>query len=315
MSPRDDPFPSARPLTVADAGSHDVRLHDTGPHDTGPQTGAVELSGVTLALAGRTILADITLAADIGAFIGVLGPNGAGKTTLLRAILGLVRPAHGTIRVLGRPAQRGNPAIGYMPQLRAPPPLRLTGRAFVAAAARGHRWGLARPDAADRRDVDRVLGLTDATALAARPLAELSGGERQRVLLAQSLLGQPRLLLLDEPLMSLDPRHQAGIVALVRDVARHLGITVLFSAHDLAPLLGTLDRVLYLGSTRAAIGTVDDVVTSPVLSRLYGAPIEVLRVGRRILVLPAESANAATSRAATASGAARPPVASGSGPR
>ena len=269
MSPRDAPF---APAIVAGAA----------------RDAAVELRGVTLALGGRTILDDISLAADAGAFIGVLGPNGAGKTTLLRAILGLVRPARGAIRVLGRPARRGDPAIGYMPQLRAAVPQRLTGRAFVAAAARGHRWGLARPDAADRRDVDRALDLVGAAALALRPLAELSGGERQRVLLAQGLLGQPRLLLLDEPLASLDPRHQAGIVALVRDVARHLGITVLFSAHDLAPLLGALDRVLYLGATRAAIGTVDEVVTGPVLSRLYGAPIEVLRVGTRILVLPAD---------------------------
>ncbi len=260
------------------------------PRDAAPDPPAVALSGVTLALGRRTVLADITLSAEPGAFVGVLGPNGAGKTTLLRALLGLVPPARGTIRVLGEPARRGNPLIGYMPQLRAPVPPRLTGRAFVSAAVRGHRWGLARASADDRRDVDRVLALVGADSLAARPLAELSGGERQRVLLAQSLLGRPRLLLLDEPLASLDPRHQAGIVSLVRDVARRLGIAVLFSAHDLAPLLGALDRVLYLGATRAAIGTVDEVVTGPVLSRLYGAPIEVLRTAGRILVLPGDPA-------------------------
>jgi zinc/manganese transport system ATP-binding protein len=116
-------------------------------------------------------------------------------------------------------------------------------------------------------------------------LSELSGGERQRLLLAQCLLGNPRLLLLDEPLISLDPRHQTGVVELVRRVQRELNITVLFSAHELNPLLNSLDRVLYLGSGRAALGTVDEVISKPVLSRLYGSPIDVMRVNGRIFVM------------------------------
>ena len=124
-----------------------------------------------------------------------------------------------------------------------------------------------------------------AHALAARPLSELSGGERQRLLLAQCLLGKPRLLLLDEPLISLDPHHQRSVVELVRRVQRELGITVLFSAHELNPLLNAIDRVLYLGSGSAALGTVDEVITRPVLSRLYGSPIDVMRVNGRIFVM------------------------------
>jgi zinc/manganese transport system ATP-binding protein len=136
-----------------------------------------------------------------------------------------------------------------------------------------------------RADVERVLDLVGAHQLASRPLSELSGGERQRLLLAQCLLGDPRLLLLDEPLISLDPRHQTGVVELVRRVQRELNITVLFSAHELNPLLNSLDRVLYLGSGRAALGTVDEVISKPVLSRLYGSPIEVMRVNGRIFVM------------------------------
>ena len=139
--------------------------------------------------------------------------------------------------------------------------------------------------AAIRADVDRVLDLVDAHALAARPLSELSGGERQRLLLAQCLLGNPKVLLLDEPLISLDPRHQTGVVDLVRRVQRELNITVLFSAHELNPLLNSLDRVLYLGNGRAALGTVDEVITKPVLSQLYGSPIDVMRVNGRIFVM------------------------------
>ncbi|WP_118179662.1 ABC transporter ATP-binding protein [Paraburkholderia phosphatilytica] len=247
---------------------------------------ALELDAVTLELGERTILRDASLTIRQGEFIGVLGPNGAGKTTLMRAVLGLVPAAAGSIRVLGETVMRGNASIGYMPQTRsALAGRRVRGRDFVAMAADGHRWGLPHADPKTRADVDRVLELVGATKLATRPLSELSGGERQRLLLAQCLLGEPRLLLLDEPLISLDPNHQRGVVELVRRVQRELGITVLFSAHELNPLLNALDRVLYLGSGVAALGTVDEVITKPVLSRLYGSPIDVMRVNGRIFVM------------------------------
>ncbi|MGF6755485.1 ABC transporter ATP-binding protein [Paraburkholderia sp. GAS42] len=246
----------------------------------------LELDHVTLELGGRTILNDASLVVNQNEFIGVLGPNGAGKTTLMRAVLGLVPAASGAIRALGQPVERGNPSIGYMPQTRsALAGRRVRGRDFVAMAADGHRWGLPHGSAAARTEVDRVLDLVGARDLALRPLSELSGGERQRLLLAQCLLGNPRLLLLDEPLISLDPHHQKSVVELVRRVQQELGITVLFSAHELNPLLHALDRVLYLGSGVAALGTVDEVITKPVLSRLYGSSIDVMRVNGRIFVM------------------------------
>ncbi|MEQ5839663.1 ABC transporter ATP-binding protein [Paraburkholderia acidicola] len=259
---------------------------DPGRTPSAPTTPVLALEGVTLELGGRTILANTSFTVNQGEFIGVLGPNGAGKTTLMRAVLGLVPAASGAIRVLGRPVERGNPSIGYMPQTRsALAGRRVRGRDFVAMAADGHRWGLPHADAKTRADVERVLDLVDGRALAARPLSELSGGERQRLLLAQCLLGNPQLLLLDEPLISLDPHHQKGVVELVRRVQQELGIAVLFSAHELNPLLHALDRVLYLGSGVAALGTVDEVITKPVLSRLYGSTIDVMRVNGRIFVM------------------------------
>ncbi|MBN3754054.1 ABC transporter ATP-binding protein [Paraburkholderia sp. Tr-20389] len=246
----------------------------------------LELDRVTLELGDRTILRDTSFTINQGEFIGVLGPNGAGKTTLMRSVLGLVPAANGTVRVLGEPVVRGNPSIGYMPQTRsALAGRRVRGRDFVAMAADGHRWGLPHADAKARADVDRVLELVGGSALAARPLSELSGGERQRLLLAQCLLGNPRLLLLDEPLISLDPHHQKTVVELVKRVQQELGIAVLFSAHELNPLLHALDRVLYLGNGVAALGTVDEVITKPVLSRLYGSTIDVMRVNGRIFVM------------------------------
>ncbi len=247
---------------------------------------AIEFRNVTLRLGGHVVLASVSLDIAPREFVGVLGPNGAGKTTLMRAVLGLLPVSSGTISVLGRPAARGNPAIGYLPQIRSSAgTLRLRGWDFVAGVADGHRLGLPILGKAARAEVDRALTLVGARELAGRPLAETSGGERQRLLLAQALIGRPRLLLLDEPLINLDPHHQHAAVALVKSLQGELGITVLFSAHELSPLLGALDRVLYLGGGQAALGTVDEVITGAVLSRLYGSEIEVVRLQGRIFVL------------------------------
>jgi zinc/manganese transport system ATP-binding protein len=250
---------------------------------------ALQFDTVRLQLGDRTVLRDASFAIAAGEFVGLLGPNGAGKTTLMRAVLGLVQAASGRITVGGQPARRGDPAIGYMPQVRTAPHQRLSGADFIASACGGARWGLPRTNTADRAEIARVLALVQAEELAQRPIADLSGGERQRLLLAQALLDRPALLLLDEPLMSLDPRHQSGVVTLVRRLQRELGVTVLFSAHELNPLLGVMDRVLYLGSGQAALGTVAEVITGPVLTRLYGAPIDVVRAGGRVFVTPADA--------------------------
>ncbi len=247
---------------------------------------AVELDRVTLRLGHRTVLDGVSFAIRPGEFIGVLGPNGAGKTTLMRAILGLLPPSAGSLRVHGQPPQRGDATIGYLPQLRTViPDLRVCGRDFIASSLHGERWGFPSVSRAERRMIDDTLALVGARALAERALSDMSGGERQRLLLAQALTGSPRLLLLDEPLISLDARHQEVVIATVRQVCRERGITVLFSAHELNQLLGTLDRVLYLGNGQAALGTVDEVITAPVLSRLYGTDIQVVHAEGHIFVM------------------------------
>jgi len=248
---------------------------------------AIELRDVSLTLAGRLVLSDISLEIAAGQFVGVLGPNGSGKTTLMRAILGLVPPSRGAIRVLGQAATRGNPSVGYLPQAASavPQATRLSGWDFVASVASGHRLGLPILGRAARAEAERALDLVGARKLARRPLADISGGERQRLLLAQALIGRPQLLLLDEPLISLDPRHQQEVVGLVKELQVELGITVLFSAHEINPLLGAIDQVLYLGRGQAALGTIDEVITRPVLSRLYGSDIDVIRLRGRIFVM------------------------------
>jgi zinc/manganese transport system ATP-binding protein len=247
---------------------------------------AIEFRNVCLMLGGRAVLNGVNLDIAPREFVGVLGPNGSGKTTLMRAVLGLVPPSRGDVRVLGQPATRGNPAVGYLPQVRGgAAEIRLSGWDFVAAALNGHRLGLPIPGKAGRAEIDRALDLVGSRGLARRPIAEISGGERQRLLLAQALIGRPRLLLLDEPLISLDPHHQREVVELAQSIRSELGIAVLFSAHELNPLLSALDRVLYLGNGHAALGTVDEVITGPVLSELYGSEIDVVRLEDRIFIM------------------------------
>ncbi len=250
---------------------------------------ALRFDNVVLRLGGRNVISGASFAVEEGEFIGVLGANGAGKTTMMRAALGLLAPSAGRIEVFGKLAAKGASSVGYMPQNRgAVGSLRLTGYDIVVSAAMGGRFGFRRLDKSVRAEVARVLELVGARELAARPIDELSGGERQRLLLSQALIGRPRLLLLDEPLISLDPAHQASVVDIARRLRDELKIAILFSAHELNPLVNTIDRVLYLGSGAAVIGTVDEVVTGPVLSRLYGAEIEVVRVKNRIFVMAGE---------------------------
>jgi zinc/manganese transport system ATP-binding protein len=246
----------------------------------------VELDRATIGIAGHNVLSDVTFAIRAGEFIGVLGPNGAGKTTLMRAILGLLPSSGGTLRVFGRAPQCGDRTIGYLPQVRTVlPDLRVRGLDFIASSLNGERWGVPSLNHQDRGMIEETLDAVGARDLARRPLSAMSGGERQRLLLAQALIGSPKLLLLDEPLISLDARHQEVAIAVVRKVCRERGITVLFSAHELNQLLGTLDRVLYLGNGQAVLGTVEQVITAPVLSRLYGTDIQVVRADGHIFVM------------------------------
>jgi len=247
---------------------------------------AVELDHATIELGARAVLADASFAIRSGEFIGVLGPNGAGKTTLMRAILGLLPPSAGALRVFGQAPHRGNPQIGYLPQVRTVlPDLRVRGLDFIGSSLNGERWGLPSLGPADRDMIEKTLAAVGARDLAERPLSAMSGGERQRLLLAQALMGSPKLLLLDEPLISLDARRQEVAIDVVRKACRERGVTVLFSAHELNQLLGTLDRVLYLGNGRAVLGTVEEVITAPVLSRLYGTDIHVVRTDGHIFVM------------------------------
>lgn len=247
---------------------------------------AVSFDRVTLDYGERRIWTELSLDVAPGSFLAILGPNGAGKTSLLKAILGLVTPSGGRISVEGRAPRRGNPAIGYIPQHQAfDRDLPLRGRDLVRMGVDGHRWGIGLPNAAASTAVRRAIASVEAERYADGPIGRLSGGEVQRLRIAQALVGEPRLLLCDEPLASLDLRHQQGITDLIAGWRRTSGGTVLFVTHDVNPILQLVDRVVFVVNGRWAAGTPDEVLTSERMSELYGSHVDVVRVHNRVLVV------------------------------
>jgi zinc/manganese transport system ATP-binding protein len=260
----------------------------------GVEAPLVELDDISIRIGGRAIWSHANLKLAPGTLLAVLGPNGAGKSTLLRVLLGLATPSSGSLTVLGDAPRRGHSDIGYVPQRRAlDPELPLRGVDFVRLGLEGDRWGLSLPgpQARARRDaVIRALVEVDAESIADRPIGLLSGGEQQRLFLAQALVGGPRLLLLDEPLASLDVRNQAAIVQLIADVARRRGIAVVMVTHDINPVMSMIDQVMYIARGRVAVGEPEAIIRADVLTALYDTPIDVLTDSRgRVFVVGLEN--------------------------
>jgi zinc/manganese transport system ATP-binding protein len=247
---------------------------------------AIAFDGLTLRYGDHAVIADFSGVVAPGEFVAVLGPNGAGKSTLLKALLGILPPAAGRIEIFGHGPHRGCTQIGYMPQWRANAAANtLSGRAYLHAVLDGHRWGCPGPGRAREATVTEALRAVDAESFADRPFGVLSGGERQRISLAQALLGEPRILLLDEPLLNLDPRRQGELIEIVHAICQKRDVTVLFVGHDINPLTQVVDRVLYVAGGRAALGTVDEVINTDALTRLYQTPMKVLRLEDMLFIL------------------------------
>jgi zinc/manganese transport system ATP-binding protein len=246
----------------------------------------LELDGVGVWLSGREILRDVRFGVEAGELVGMIGSNGAGKTTIFRVILGLLAPSSGRVLIEGRPRPRRNRSAGYVPQkVELDPEMPLRSRDLVALGLDGHRLGVSLPSRRRRELVDEMLHAVDATSFADARVGTLSGGEQQRVLIAHALISRPKMLLLDEPLANLDLRSEQEVVELLSRIAKEQGVAVLISAHDLNPVLPVVDRVVYVANGRVASGTTDVVVTTEVLSRLYGHHVDVIRLHGRILVV------------------------------
>jgi zinc/manganese transport system ATP-binding protein len=239
---------------------------------------------------GHVVWKHASFSIEPGSFTAILGPNGGGKSTLIRTILGLLSPSQGQLDVLGEKPRRGNPLIGYIPQRSTfDPELSIRGIDFVNLGLDGHRWGVRLPGADKARASAASIRSVGAESYANRPIGRLSGGEQQRLQLAQALVGNPRLLLMDEPLSQLDVRNQSLIVQLIGDIKRARELTVLLIAHDVNPLLPHIDHVLYVAHGNVAMGKPEEIITSESLTRIYSTPVEVLKDSRgRVFVVGLE---------------------------
>ncbi|MER7840656.1 ABC transporter ATP-binding protein [Streptomyces sp. NPDC096040] len=248
----------------------------------------LSLRSAAVSYGERVVWQGLDLDVRPGEFLAVLGPNGSGKTSLVRALLGRQPLSAGTLTVLGRPASKGGRHIGYVPQQAALSAYAmLRARDLVRFGIDGHRFGPRLRTGAARRRVDEILEAVGASAYADVPLGLLSGGERQRVRIGQALATDPRILLCDEPLLSLDLNHQRAVTELVDARRRSHGTAVVFVTHEINPILGLVDRVLYLARGGFRIGTPEEVLTSASLSQLYGTQVDVVRVHGRVVVVGA----------------------------
>jgi zinc/manganese transport system ATP-binding protein len=258
---------------------------------------AIGAERVEVRYRNRIVWRDATFDVRPGEFVAVIGPNGAGKTTLFRMLLGLHWPSSGALSVFGERPRKGNYRIGYVPQRHTiDQETHLECEQLVRLGYSGTPWGPGkrwRPLQwgprfglrAERAAAARALEDVGASELATRPLSALSGGELQRIFLAEALVGNPEMLLLDEPLSNLDIRRSRELVETIHGLVISRGVTTLLVAHDINPLIRCLDKVIYIANGKVATGRPDEVLTTERLSALYGVHVEVLHDSRNNIVI------------------------------
>ncbi len=248
----------------------------------------VRFGGVTCGYEGPPVLRDIDLTIRAGAFVGIVGPSGAGKTTLLRAIVGAVPRVEGSLMFDGRPVGRGGtPGVGWVPQVETVDwNFPATVREVVLMGRWSDRPWRAWASREDRAAVDRLLLRLGIGGLGGRHIRELSGGQQQRVFLARAMIGEPRLLLLDEPTSGVDLKTRDDILHLLADLNRD-GMTIVMTTHELNTVAAHLPWVVCVNGRIVAEGDPDDIFTSEVLGRTYDADLRVVRQDGIILVADA----------------------------
>ncbi|HEY9479497.1 MAG TPA: metal ABC transporter ATP-binding protein [Gemmatimonadaceae bacterium] len=250
-------------------------------------TALITFDGVTLGYGRRPVLTGLGFEIPEGDFLGLVGPNGAGKTTILRAILGSLAPMSGSI------TRADGLRFGYVPQRDQVDynfPLKVVD---VVLMGRYDRVGLARrPGKLDHDRARAALEHVGIASLANEPLSALSGGQRQRCLIARALVGEPNLLILDEPTNGMDLVSTTQILALVRELHERDGLTVLMVSHALNEVANYVRRIALVLEGAFRVGEVDEIMTEETLSEMYGIPVEVSSFGDHRMVFARRATSA-----------------------
>jgi zinc transport system ATP-binding protein len=241
----------------------------------------IEVQGVTFSYGAAPVLEQVDLQVSDGEFLGIVGPNAGGKSTLLKLILGLLVPQSGRIRVLGRPAQESTRLLGYVPQYPSfPRDFPITVEQAVLQGRLGwrqrHGWLAAltpgRYGRTDRLAAQQSLVEVEAEDLAHRQIGSLSGGQLQRVLLARTLVGEPRVLILDEPTANIDQRLEGEIFDLLKRLNARM--TILVVSHDVAFISSYVKRVACVSRTLVCHRT--DAIDGQIIQDLYGERVRMV---------------------------------------
>lgn len=243
-------------------------------------TALVSFRDATLGYGRHAVLRGFTLDIQENDFLGIVGPNGSGKTTILRTFLGSLTPLGGAVTLA--PHLR----FGYVPQRDVADTLFPLQVLDVVLMGRYDRIGIGRRPKAGDRDLARTaLERVGIAHLADRPLTSLSGGQRQRTLIARALVGEPNVLVLDEPTNGMDLVATTQILGLVRDLHERTGLTVVMVSHALNEVANYVERIALVHEGGYVAGSVDDVMTQQSLSAMYGIPVEVSSFeGHRIVL-------------------------------
>lgn len=230
----------------------------------------ISLTNASLQFGEHKLWQNLNLDIEPGEFVVVLGPNGSGKTSLLKRLL----------------QDHADQCIGYIPQQKGfDEDLGIRGYDLVRFGLDGHKYGIG---LGKKSAVDKAIKAVGAEEFAHKPLGKLSGGQQQRLRVAQALVEDPSILLCDEPLLSLDLAQQQIVSKLIDDRRKRHNTAVVFVTHDINPVLPMVDKVLYLVGEKWLLGTPDEILTTKTLTKLYGAPVEVLKIHDRLVVLGSE---------------------------
>ena len=246
------------------------------PPDHSAEPAPLEVHDLTVAYHKKPVLYGVDLTVPAGQLVGIVGPNGAGKSTLIKAIMGVVPPASGWIKIFGEPFKKNLTRVGYVPQRESVDwdfPVNVMD--VVLMGRYGHLGLIRRPAKRDREIARECLEKVHMLPYADRQIANLSGGQQQRVFLARALAQESDLYLMDEPFSGVDAATESAIVTLLQEL-KSRGKTILVVHHDLPTAKSYFDMLLLINMRVVAFGPTEEVFTNELLQKTYGGRLTIL---------------------------------------